>query len=102
MSGHDNAHHEAHEKVPRSKTAFTASFWLVIILAGLFIAALNFINVMGHDEEEGHGGEAKQEMTAPAHGESNAIAPEHQAGATEHADPTPAEQAHPAADSAHH
>ena len=101
MSGHDNAHHEAHEKEPRSKTAFTASFWFVIILVGLFIAALNFINVMGHDDEEGHG-EAKHEMTAPAHGGHEATATEHEAGATEHADPTPAEQAHPAADSAHH
>jgi hypothetical protein len=34
--------------------------WFVLILVGLFIAALNFINVMGH-EEQGH---SNQEATS--------------------------------------
>ena len=54
------AHHEEHHEGPeidikKSKPAFVASFWFVIILAGLFIAALNFVNVMSQPEE-GHGG----------------------------------------------
>jgi len=67
------AHHEEHQEGPeidttKSKPAFVASFWFVIILAGLFIAALNFVNVMSAPEEEhgAHGGATHTE--APAHG----------------------------------
>ena len=57
MSDHGTHHHDAdHSSEIKSKTAFKSSFWFVIILVGLFIAALNFINVMGH--EEGHGAKA--------------------------------------------
>ena len=66
MSSHDATHHNPHNEVAKSKTAFSASFWLVIILVGLFIAALNFISVMSHDDG-GHGG-AVHETHAPAAG----------------------------------
>jgi hypothetical protein len=55
--------HETHHQTDnRPGTSFKSSFWFVIILVGLFIAAVNFVNVMGHDDEghaapshEGHG-----------------------------------------------
>ena len=49
MSDHGTHHDSDNPVEPGSKTAFRSSFWVVIILVGLFIAALNFINVMGHD-----------------------------------------------------
>lgn len=57
---HDEHHHHPHNDSQKSKSSFTASFWLVIILVGLFIAALNFIEVMSHDDE-GHGAQATHE-----------------------------------------
>ncbi len=51
---HHDTHHQPEDKTPT--TSFRSSVWLVIILAGLFVAAVNFINVMGHDDAEGHGG----------------------------------------------
>lgn len=51
MSDHGTHHHEGeHTGEIKSKTSFIASFWFVLILVGLFIAALNFIDVMGHDQ----------------------------------------------------
>ena len=43
----------------KSKTALNSSFWLIIIIAGLFIAAVNFIQVMGsgHEAAAEHGGD---------------------------------------------
>lgn len=62
--GHDNHHSTPAETRPTA--SFRSSFWLVVILAGLFVAAVNFISVMGHDEDAGH---ATTEHAAPAHGE---------------------------------
>ena len=61
--------HETHngtnpERV-KSQVAFHSSFWLIVILVGLFVASLNFINVMGKGEE---GKEAKA-GTEEVHGE---------------------------------
>lgn len=54
MADHSTTHQDAHNSGEiKSKTAFVSSFWFVIILVGLFIAALNFIEVMGNSEE-GH------------------------------------------------
>lgn len=52
-------HHDAHaHHAPadtRPTSSYRAAYWFVIILAGLFIAAVNFVGVMSHDEG-GHGG----------------------------------------------
>lgn len=49
---HDTHHHS--EPKAKSQAAGKPSLWFSFILIGLFIAAVNFVNVMGHDEE-GHG-----------------------------------------------
>lgn len=61
---HDT-HHKVEDKKPGS--SFTSSIWFMLIMAGLFIAAVNFVGVMSHDEG-GHGEEAHgTEHAAPAH-----------------------------------
>jgi len=48
--------HETHHQTDNKPgSSYTAAFWFVLILVGLFIAAVNFVNVMGHDEGGGHG-----------------------------------------------
>lgn len=47
--------HETHHHTDNKPGAsYGAAFWFVLILAGLFIGAVNFVNVMSHDEG-GHG-----------------------------------------------
>jgi len=60
--------HETHTEGAEKKSviSFRSSFWLVIILALLFIAALNFINVMGKSEGEGKEKTEATTETAPA------------------------------------
>ncbi len=57
--GHDT--HGTNEN--KTIISFKNSFWLVIIIVGLFIAALNFIQDVssdeGHGHSEGHGTEMK-------------------------------------------
>ncbi len=68
--GHDT-HHDTHHTVSertQSTTSFGSAFFFVLILAGLFIAAVNFVNVMGHDDEGGHDSGHTTEHAAPAHG----------------------------------
>ena len=81
---HDEHHQEGPQiDIKKSKSAFSASFWFVLILALLFIAALNFVNVMS-EPEEGHGGhEAHTE--APSHGAAGSSHGEMEGG---HADAT--------------
>jgi hypothetical protein len=57
MADHSSHHHgDSHSTGEiKSKTAFVSSFWFVLILVGLFIAALNFIEVMGHSEGHSQG-----------------------------------------------
>lgn len=78
--------HETHNGVSadraKSTVSFKSSFWLVVILVGLFIAALNFIKVMGgsHEGKEGEKTEtfenkaegAKESEGTPAAAESHA------------------------------
>lgn len=90
---HDSHHEEHHQEGPeiditKSKPAFTASFWFMLILAGLFIAALNFINVMSQPEE-GHGGghDTHTEATHEGgHGSHDAKAADHATMEGGHAD----------------
>ncbi|WP_276134615.1 hypothetical protein [Polluticoccus soli] len=100
---HDtHGHHEVSDKT-QSTTSFRSAFFFVCILAGLFIAAVNFVNVMGHDDEGGHGSEHSTEHAtehaAPAHeaGTSHTIETE----ATPAAGHTEAEHG-AAADTTHH
>jgi hypothetical protein len=57
--------HNAHSSDNKTILSFRNSFWLVIILVGLFIAALNFIKAESGNEEEGKG-EAKEKTEMPA------------------------------------
>lgn len=52
---HDHEHHNPAGEI-KSKTALRSSFWFMIILVGLFVAAINFVTVMGSEHEEGEGG----------------------------------------------
>lgn len=85
MSSHEASTHHQEAGEPRSKTSMSASFWFVIILVGLFIAALNFINVMGNGSEghvnkeatatgtlKGESGLGKPETESSQQGEGNA------------------------------
>jgi hypothetical protein len=88
-------HHDAHaHHAPadaRPTSSYRAAFWFVIILAGLFIAAINFVGVMSHDDGGhggGHGTEAGAQHGQPAgHHEPEAksghddIGPSHATGA---------------------
>lgn len=99
MSAHHDAAHHPHNEANTSKTSFTASFWLVIILVGLFIAALNFIEVMSHDDG-GHGGHATEATHAPAgHGQDAHEATQHEA--EQHTTPQAADS-HQHEEPAHH
>jgi hypothetical protein len=69
---HDTHHdtHGTHHDVPanfQSRTSFSSAFFFVAILAGLFIAGVNFARVMGNDDEGGHGAttEHSTEHTVP-------------------------------------
>lgn len=60
---HDSHSAPAADTNMKPTTSFRSSFWLIVILAGLFIAAVNFASVMSHDDG-GHGnghGEATHE-----------------------------------------
>jgi hypothetical protein len=46
------AHETHHPAENKSKISSTSAFWYSIILVGLFLAAVNFVNVMGGGEEE--------------------------------------------------
>lgn len=61
---HDTHHHAAPVD-NRPGSSFTSSIWFVLLLAGLFIAAINFVDVMSHSDggHDAHG----TEHTAPAH-----------------------------------
>ncbi len=51
---HGTTHHAVHNANLSSKVGLGSSFWVAIILVGLFVAAVNFIGAMsggGHDEK---------------------------------------------------
>ena len=58
---HDTQHGKPTEV--KSIISFKNSFWLVIIIVGLFIAALNFVQVESKGGEEGHGEATKMHET---------------------------------------
>ncbi len=79
--------HNAHSKENKAVISFGNAFWLVIIIVGLFIAALNFIQVESASSGEGHGHEA-------THGGHEAAAHEGHEAAAEHATEAAAPAAH--------
>jgi len=64
MADH-STHHDSSSSTDtaKSRTAFRSSLWFVLILVGLFIAALNFVEIMGHSEEGHKKTEATSEET---------------------------------------
>ncbi len=75
---HDTNHGQSTEN--KTIISFKNSFWLVIIIVGLFIAALNFIQVesAGEGEGEGKGKEASEMHATHGHEKSESKAEEHQ------------------------
>ena len=70
--------HDTHHDTPKeNKTiiSFKNSFWLVVIIVGLFVAALNFVQAESHGEEGKEGGKEKTEMKAEGAKETKAEAP---------------------------
>lgn len=68
--------HDTHQQTDSRPTRLPSrsSLWFVIVLVGLFIGAVNFVNVMGHSGEE-HETTAHNEATEKAssgHGYNNA------------------------------
>ncbi len=83
-------HNNANSEIAKSKVAFVSSFWLIVILVGLFIAALNFIPAMAEKEGKGE----KKEATEEVHGEKPAAEGEaKEAPKAEAAAPAPAAEA---------
>jgi len=99
IMSHDT--HHAHSTENKAIISFKNSFWLVIILVGLFVAALNFIQVEGKGSEEGHG--AHGAATHEAHGGAGhgAEAKDGKHEAAGHEAATHAEDAKPAAEADH-
>ncbi|MCB9046385.1 MAG: hypothetical protein H6550_09615 [Chitinophagales bacterium] len=64
--------HDTHHAPADSKpgSSFISSIWFMLLLAGLFVAAVNFVEIMGHDDG-GHG-EHATEHAAPAHHDADA------------------------------
>lgn len=52
--GNTNDIHQADDKKPT--VPFRSSLIFVIFLIALFVAAVNFVDVMSHDTDAGHGG----------------------------------------------
>ena len=57
--------HHGHSKENKTIISFKNSFWLIVILVGLFVAALNFVQAESGGEE-GHEG-TKTEETHEMH-----------------------------------
>jgi len=96
---HDTHHHSEHEGgAPKSKISFNSSFWVVVILVGLFIAGVNFVNVESKGPEgesaEAHNTEMVKEAATNDAAQEKAEQPEKAAADS-------AAKAIPAADTAH-
>jgi hypothetical protein len=74
-----HAHGHSHEENP--SIPFKAAFLFVLIIVGLFVAAMGFVKSMSHDES-GHGG-AHTEATHDAHGAAATHEAAHDASAHE-------------------
>lgn len=91
--------HETHGHQPTEKKSvisMRSSFWFVLILVGLFIAALNFISVMSSSHEKGHGTShsTTEEHAVPATGETDHSSSATPAGDTHHEGGEHSEETH--------
>lgn len=50
---HNDSHDTGKPMIEKSRTGLQSSFLLIVIIAGLFICAINFMSAMGH-AEAGH------------------------------------------------
>ena len=91
---HDTGH--GHSKENKTIISFKNSFWLVVIIVGLFIGALNFIQAES-TSEEGKGEGNKTEMEAKEHHSEKAEGKTEEHGKAEESKPA---EAAPAADTA--
>jgi|GEM_PF-1716122 len=94
---HDTHHGQTAEN--KAKISFGNSFWLVIILVGLFIAALNFVQAESGSEGHGDGHEPahhEAQHHEATHNEAthHEAAPAHAAEATEEGSAPATEEAH--------
>lgn len=96
---HEAHHGAAHSTENKPKTSLNSSFWFVLILVLLFVAAINFISEMGHSEGHEGGHEATHtEHAAGGHGTEHGATPATGHQAEGHAAETPAaDTAHAAA-----
>lgn len=94
---HGTDTHDTQEtEIVKTTTSYRSAFWFTIILSGLFIAAVNFVNIMSHNEEEGeHGATHTTEQVEPSMqpGLEQKTAPAVETPATETAAP-PMDSAH--------
>lgn len=90
---HEANHDHAHQDDNKAAVSFSASFWVVIILVGVFICAINFVKVESGSAEEG----TKTEMAKPAT-EAGDMKP----NAAEAKEPAKSTEAGQTADSAKH
>jgi outer membrane biosynthesis protein TonB len=90
--------HHGHSTENKTIISFKNAFWLVVILVGLFVAALNFVQVESKPEAEEHHGH--EMMHEDAHHAAKAEAHE-AAPAAEAPAATTTEEAAPATEAAH-
>jgi hypothetical protein len=91
--------HNTHSTENKAIISFKNSFWLVIIIVGLFVSALNFVQA----QKEGHGSHGAHGGHEAAHGGHEAAghgAATHGHKATEGHEAAPAAEKHEAAPAA--
>lgn len=69
--------HDTHHKDDNKPgSSFTSSIWFMLLLAFLFVSAVNFVEIMGHDEG-GHGTEQHDEHATSEHHGAESHGEEH-------------------------
>lgn len=69
--------HDTHHKDDNKPgSSFTSSIWFMLLLAFLFVSAVNFVEIMGHDEGS-HGTEQHDEHATSEHHGAESHGDEH-------------------------
>ncbi len=72
---HEEGHHH-HDTEATPKISLFSAFWFVLILVGLFVAAINFVSVESKSGEEEHAAtEQHHEGATEVHGEAHEVTP---------------------------